>query len=235
MVKRKSNNRNHMRKTRNRKKHIVSLSRRYKASIMREVFSLSSKDIDNFAIHINPLKMGDKLFNESSNPNDPRIMPNALDNDVHFEYGYLNSTIFLLNVIEFGKSYFHKDSYIYPALFCFRQYLENIIKTIVMMYAPDTKFTPQHNLVDFWKELRNYIDCDELEQCVEQIIQEFQNVDKKATAFRYPGALNNAFYKNDGSQEVYSMLLDVKKLKDRILQIYSYFDGLYENVCRLKN
>lgn len=209
-------------------RHSFKLKRRYKSIVMKEVFSFGKREIDEIALNVGTVQNGAKLFNESSNVNDPRLMPSAIDNELYYEYGYLGTTIFLLNIIEFGKSYFHKDSYIYPAMFCFRQYIENIIKTIVLKYEPNTKFSPRHDLNDFWRELLRYIDFDDAVENVGYIIEELQNIDQNATAFRYSGALNAAYEKNP---QVFSMLIDVKKLRHRVLQIYRFFDGLYEEAC----
>lgn len=230
MARKKLSSRNHMRKKRHRKKQMASLSRRYKASIMREILSLSSRDIDNIAIHINPLKIGDKLFIDSSNLNDPRLMPNALDNEVHFEYGYLSTTMFLLNVIQLGKSYFHKDSYIYPALFCFRQYLENIMKEIIYKYDNNGLSNLGHDLDLCWERLLPYIkEKDDNVIAVGNILHELQSLDEHATAFRYPGELNKKYKQR---ADFCAKLIDVSELSNRILQVYSFFDGLYELACR---
>lgn len=209
-------------------RHSSKLKRRYKSIVMKEVFSFGKRDIDEIALNVEPLQKGAKLLNESTNVNDPRLKPNAIGNEVYFEYGYLGTTIFLLNIIEFGKSYLHKDSYIYPAMFSFRLYIESSIKMIVLKYAPDTKFECGHNLTELWNELLCHIESDEYVDSVGNIIRELQNIDPKATAFRYSGALNAAYEKK---RQVFSMLIDVKKLRHRILQIYRFFDGLYEEAC----
>lgn len=211
------------------KKRNNTLSRKYKTIILKEVFSLSSKDIDYIAKNIVPLSMNDRLFVESMNPNDPRLMPSNINNELYYELGYLCTTIFLLNIIEFGKSYLHKDSYIYPALFCFRQYIENMIKTIGRKYDANIKFkSNKHDLMEFWAVLLKYIENTDDVKNVGNIICELQNSDSKATAYRYPGALNSAFNHN---QHLYSMLIDVKTLRIRVLQVYRFFDGLYEDAC----
>ena len=133
------------------------LTKRYKSQILRDIFVLSQKDIDNTILTISPLSTDDNLFVESTNPNYPRLMPNAIDNDLYYEYGYIGTTIFLLNIIEFGKSYFHKDSYIYPALFCFRQYIENIMKTIILKYDANGIEELQHDLDKCWEKLLPHI------------------------------------------------------------------------------
>lgn len=213
-----------------RKKKAQTLKRRYKANVMKQIFSFLNGNIDTSSFNICELHTGDKLFNTSENPNDPRLMPAAIDNELYYEYGYLGTSIFLLSIIEFGKSYLHKDSYIYPAMFCFRQYIENMIKIIVQKYSPEKNLRGNHNLITYWNELIKHIENDDYSKRVEDIINELQTFDSKATAFRYPGALN-AIYNKDPKRV--SMLIDVKKLKERVLQVYRYFDGLYEQACRI--
>lgn len=210
-------------------RHAFKLKRRYKSIVMMEIFSFSKKDINYISEKIEPLQKGAKLFNESSNVNDPRLMPNVRGNNLHFEYGYLGTTIFLLNIIEFGKSYLQKDSYMYPAMFCFRQYIENIIKTIISKY--DSDYKGKHNLIELWEHLLPYLDREDGVSVVGDLIKELQDIDSKATGFRYPGALNAAYGENP---QAFSMLIDVAKLKDRVLQVYRFFDSVYEQVCRAK-
>lgn len=206
------------------------LTKRYKSQILRDIFVLSQKDIDNTILTISPLSTDDNLFVESTNPNDPRLMPNAIDNELYYEYGYIGTTIFLLNIIEFGKSYFHKDSYIYPALFCFRQYIENIMKTIILKYDANGIEGLQHDLNKCWEKLLSHIqDSDHTVLSIGNIIHELQEIDCYASAFRYTGLLNNQYGQKSKLQ---SKQIDVRELKNRILQVYAFFDGLYEMACR---
>lgn len=210
------------------KKRKNTLARKYKTRVLKEIFSFSSKDIDYIAKHVEPLSKDDSLFVESINTNDPHLMPSNANNNLYYEMGYLGTTIFLLNIIEYGKNYLHKDGYIYPALFCFRQYVENMIKTIGRKYDANIKFrSNNHDLMDFWAVLLNYIEESDEVNNVGNIISDLQNSDPHATAYRYPGALNSAFNQN---QHLYSMLIDVKTLRTRVLQVYRFFDGLYEEV-----
>ena len=114
-----------------RKSRIKKLTKKYKQQVLRDIFILSQKDIDDITRNVIPPKKGDKLFVRSNKPSDPRIMLLATDNDIDFEQGYASTVISLLNIVEFGKNYLRKDSYIYPAIFCMRMYLEIIMKLIL--------------------------------------------------------------------------------------------------------
>lgn len=207
------------------------LGRRYKAQIIRDIYRLSTKDVDELSMNIPVLTSNDKLFVESENVNDPRIIPNAKDNELYYEYGYINTTLMLLNNIEFCKSYFHKDSYLYPALFCFRQYLENMMKVIILKYDKNGIIGLKHNLKDCWDKLLLYIeDPDDIACGIGQIIHELQEIDGYATAFRYAGVLNDSYNQKSGLKSIF---IDVKELRNRVLQTYSFFDGIYEHSCRI--
>lgn len=209
------------------------LSRRYKAQIIRNIYRLSTQDVDELSMNIPELTKNDKLFVESDNVNNPRLIPNAKDNELYYEYGYINTTLMLLNNIEFCKSYLHKDSYIYPALFCFRQYIENMMKIIILRYDVNGVKGLGHDLKTCWDTLLLYIeDSDEVVLSIGQIINELQDVDGNASAFRYSGVLNNLFNQKSG---VKSILIDVKELRNRVLQTYRFFDGIYELSCRIKS
>lgn len=120
------------------KKRVRKLCKRYKMQVLQSIFLLSQKDIDEITMHVLPLKKGDKLLVESNKPDNPQIAK-SLDNDVYFEQGYASTAIFLLNIVEYGKNYLRKDSYIYPALFCLRMYLEIIMKLILFNYGINIK------------------------------------------------------------------------------------------------
>lgn len=80
-----------------RKRKIKKLTKKYKKQVLRDVFILSQRDIDNITQNVIPLKKGDKLFVESNKPSDPRIMLLATDNDIYFEQGYASTVMFLLS------------------------------------------------------------------------------------------------------------------------------------------
>lgn len=213
------------------RKNCYQLGRRYKAQIIRDIYRLSTKDVDELSFNIPILTSKNSLFVESNNVNNPRIIPNAIDNELYYEYGYINASLMLLNNIEFCKSYFKKDCYIYPALFCFRQYLENMMKVIILKYDKNGIKGLGHDLKKCWEKLLSYIsDSDDEVLGIGNVICELQNIDGYATAFRYAGVLNNSFNQNSGVESKY---IDVKELRMRVLQTYRFFDGLYELSCRL--
>lgn len=201
---------------------------------MREIFSLSQRNIDGESLLQKPLARGDKLFNVSDNLNDPKFAPASHDNEFYYAYGYASSAIFLLQMINFGKSYIHKDSYIYPAIFCFRMYLEIVMKLIIQNLSDQQNIKSDiegHNLIEKWKIIRdNYmglvVDDDII--AVENILNGFSAMDPEGTLFRYPKKLNDKIGQNN--LKFKPTLIDVAKLRERFLQLYKFFEGLYDSV-----
>lgn len=208
------------------KKRVRKLCKRYKMQVLQSIFLLSQKDIDEITMHVLPLKKGDKLLVESNKPDNPQIAK-SLDNDVYFEQGYASTAIFLLNIVEYGKSYLRKDSYIYPALFCLRMYLEIIMKLILTNYGIDIKGNG-HRLMNSWKQVKANIETEEVDEQVETVellLSEIDKFDPMATAFRYPQMLNDLCNKSQTDKG--GMFINIRILRERFLQLYVFFDGLY--------
>lgn len=208
------------------KKRVRKLYKRYKTQVLQSIFLLSQKDIDDITKHVLPLKKGDRLLVESNNPDAPQIAM-SLANDVYFEQGYASTAIFLLNIVEYGKSYLRKDSYIYPALFCIRMYLEIIMKLILYNYGINIKGNG-HRLMNSWKQVKTIIDTEEGDKqvdTVEELLSEIDKFDPMATAFRYPKMLNDQY--NKFQTDKGGMLISIRTLRERFLQLYVFFDGLY--------
>lgn len=165
---------------------------------------------------------------DSNKPSDPRILLLATDNDIYFEQGYASTVIFLLNIVELGKNYLRKDSYIYPAIFCMRMYLEIIMKLILTNNHIEIT-GDKHNLETLWSKVKDTLtqeEVDETVEGVEQIVLELQQCDPFATAFRYPKKLNTLY----GKRKIKDIgtLIDIRILRERFLQLYIFFDGLYD-------
>ncbi len=209
------------------KKCVRKLCKQYKKQVLASIFRLSQKDVEELSMYSSPLKKGDKLFVESNNPNDPKLVMSSA-NDIYFEQGYASTAVFLLNTVEYSKNYLKKDSYVYPALFCLRMYLEIIMKLILSNY--EIKFSGNgHTLMKSWEKVKEIIDeksNDEQIETVEKLLVEIDAFDPMATAFRYPGKLNKRCEKHNS--DMVCMLVDIKILRERFLQLYRFFDGLYD-------
>lgn len=212
-------------------KRMRKLKTKYKRQVLKQIFILSQKDVDEINFHIGPLKKGDKLFVPSEIPSDPRLMTSAYDNDVLYERGYASAAMFLLRMAEYGKDYLRKDCYMYPAMFCVRMYLEIIMKLILKNYNSD--FASVHDLSRLWSDTKILLsgaEMDESVEAVEKIISEFQKVDPYSTELRYSCQLNNLYNKGGKYEKAQGInkLIDIRILQERVLQLYAFFDGLYE-------
>ena len=212
------------------------LKRRYKNSLRKtlinELLLLSKKDIDDLAMNIPILSKKDRLFVESENPIDTYINNTVSNNDIMMPNGYISVSILLLKLIQHSNSNLVKDSYIFPALFCLRQYLELTMKKSLLRfrngetkpYEGEGTFIT-HDLIELWNKLKKHIDqIDEHVECIEQIVKELNEVDNDGTAFKYDNALNTIVRNKD--QKKLNNLYDVDTLIVRILQLYSFFDGI---------
>lgn len=212
------------------------LKRRYKdclrKSLVNELLLLSEKDIDDAAIKTSNLSKGDRLFIESASTNDSYINNTSSYNEVMMPNGYICVSFLLLNLIQYSKSNLVKDSYIFPSMFCLRQYLELIMKKIILRFrhgniSPlngEGKFNT-HNLMVLWNKLKKHIEpIDEAVECIEQIIMELNEIDNDGTAFKYDYKLNTIVRKKD--QKKLNNLYDINTLKVRLLQLYSFFEGI---------
>lgn len=209
------------------RKKLQKLSRRYKQQVIRDIITLSQKDIDEYILTTLPLEGSEKMFVESSNVNDPMIKTSNSNNAIYFERGYANTALFLLSFVDYSKNYLRKDSYIFPAIFCIRMYLELIMKLILT--ENNTGFDFNHDLCDIWDKVKRSMNLeeDDKEVCaVGNIISEIKSIDPYSTSFRYPTKLNKKCRQHSGT--CINHLIDIKILRTRFLQLYKFFDGIHD-------
>ena len=211
------------------------LKKQYKknvrTSVVNEILLLSRKDIDDMVNYIPLLSNEDVLFTESDAVSDAILNTTQSGNDVLIPNGYISTSVLLLNIIKFSQSNLVKDSYIFPALFCFRQYLEIIMKGAILRYRNgdinpyqgESNFKT-HDLEELWSKLIKHIQVDEDVDNIGRIIHELNEVDNDSTAFRYDYHLNRIVRNKDNRQ--IKELLDLDVLKQRVLQLYRFFDGI---------
>ena len=211
------------------------LKRRYKKSLrnnlIKELLLLSRKDIDDMVCSIPVLSNDDVLFSESSDVNDVILNTTKGENDILIPSGYISTSVLLLNIIKYSNNNLAKDSYIFPSLFCFRQYLEVIMKSAILRYRNgdmrpyegENSFKT-HNLDELWKKLTKHIEVDEEVNNVGRIIHELNEVDNDSATFRYDYNLNQ-IVRNKDNKEI-NDLINLDVLRQRILQLYRFFDGI---------
>lgn len=224
-------------KKRNRKHNRLGyqLKTRYKKSLrqslINELLLLTKKDIDGLADNLPLITNQDRLFADSENIEDAMLNTMNGGNDILVPNGYIGVSVLLLILIRFSQSNLVKDSYIYPALFCFRHYLEIIMKNTILRYRNgdmilfegESSFKT-HDLEELWTKLIKHIQVDEDVDNIGRIIRELNEVDNDSTTFRYDYHLNRIVRNKDNKQ--INELLDLDVLRLRVLQLYRFFDGI---------
>lgn len=213
-----------------RKKHIGrQLKRRYKDAIkkqlQREIYLLSKKDIESFDTNIPPLNSNDSLFVEREEGNQYYI-----DSDMYIQNGYASTSVILLNLISLSNDRYLRECYIFPIMFCFRQYLELTMKDSILYcrlrrkvaYSGESNLEG-HNLLVLWDNLKLYLDVNDSEvKSVHRIITELNTVDNNGELFRYGSSLTKKVL----NKSIEMPLIDVEILFTRIIQLYRFFEGI---------
>jgi len=215
---------------RKRKKHIgYQLKRRYKDAIkkqlQRELYLLSKKDIDSFDTNIAHLNDNDSLFVKRDEGN-----VSYIDSDMYIQNGYASTSAVLLYLISLSNDRYLRECYIYPVMFCFRQYLELTMKDSILYFRLKRKVAYSgesnlggHDLLVLWNNLKLYFDITDSEvKSVHRIITELNTVDNNGELFRYGSSLTKKVL----DKNVEMPLIDVSILFTRIIQLYRFFEGI---------
>ena len=217
------------------KKKRYQLKKSYKRSvrnsIINELLLLSRQEIDDMTTTLPLLSNEDVLFYESDDVNDTILNVTRSGNDALLPNGYISVSVLLLSIIKFSRSNLVKDSYIFPALFCYRQYMEVVMKSVIMRYRNgdikpyegESTFKT-HDLDELWKKLIKHIFVDKEVENVGRIIHELNEIDSDSATFRYDYQLNR-IVRNKDNKEI-NKLIDLDILRQRILQLYKFFDGI---------
>lgn len=221
-------------KNKRKKCRFSQLKRKYKDAVkrqvIREVILLSKNDINHDSLFVPPLAETDTLFEKREETE--QIVSNPCNDDVFMQNGYASAATLLLNMIRMSDDRFVRESYINPVMFCFRQYLELSMKDSILRFRFQRKkanvnetAASGHDLSKLWDGLIKYVDAnDNTVKCIGNLIREFNEVDKNATLFRY----NSFLTKKICDEERWMPLINVDKMYMRILQMYSFFEGVNE-------
>ena len=112
---------------------------------------------------------------------------------------------------------------VFPALYCFRQYIELTIKFTLNNYGEE--ITDTHNISALFDALRKYIHPNPEVQNISRLLHELSDIDYNGCTFRY----NRVLYKDSKNQE-FQQAIDVETLKIRLIQIYKFFYGILEEI-----
>lgn len=198
-----------------------------KRQLTRELFLLSKCDINSVSLYVPSLKDGDTLFVPREG-NRYGHFPD--DDEILMQNGYASTSVLLLNLIKLSNDRFLKESYINPVMFCFRQYLELTMKDSLLRFRLWRKNPTRgetnldgHNLSNLWKDLKKYIGPKDIEiNRIERLIEELNATDEDGTLFRYNEFLTNSIKDKQKTRP----LIDIDLLYIRILQLYSFFEGI---------
>ena len=218
------------------KQFIKSIER----GCMQKMIALTKKDYLSECLYIEPLKDGDRLFVESEDISDSFLNRSKKNNEIVMPEAYINTALWLLDLITLSDNNFVKNGYIFPALYCFRHYLEFIMKDSIHYFKLNRReissdelgySDKEHGLFNLWNSLRNFLDDNNQVKRICKIIKEMDDIDKSSTAFRY------AFNHNNGRIVEYdypATMIDVSELKKRVLQLYNFFEGI-NHLSRIEN
>ena len=199
-----------------------------KRQLTRELFLLSRADINSISLYVSNLKDEDTLF-VYRDDNSYGHFPD--DDDILMQNGYASTSVLLLNLIKLSNNRFLKESYINPAMFCFRQYLELTMKDSLLRFRLWRRKPligeanlDGHNLSILWRDLKQYIEGKNKKEVkrIERLVEELNGVDEDGTLFRYNEFLTNAIKEKRKNRP----LIDVDMLYLRILQMYNFFEGI---------
>ena len=207
---------------------------------MQKMIALTKKDYLSECLYIEPLKDGDRLFVESEDISDSFLNRSKNNNEIVMPEAYIDTALWLLDLITLSDNNFVKNGNIFPALYCFRHYLELIMKDSIHYFKLNRReissdelgySDKEHGLFNLWNSLRNFLDDNNQVKRICKIIKEMDDIDKGSTAFRY------AFNHNNGRIVEYdypATMIDVSELKKRVLQLYNFFEGI-NHLSRIEN
>jgi len=121
------------------------------------------------------------------------------------------------------------ESQAYPALFLYRHYLELRLKELFLAYGGNlAEVNSEHRVLEIWKKVREQDEAatseplapDSLKdlQTAENIIVQFDEIDKKSQVFRYPKD-------RIGQSTLPRMQVDLVRLKEALGWLSQFFDG----------
>ena len=173
---------------------------------------------------------GDKLFVDGEPSH--ALLP-AWDGEISFAaVGFKTAADDMVEALCQGHT---NNSWIFPVVYCYRHYLELMLKSIIELYyacqGTGETFPRSHNLKELWSIVKEHCydsDTTEEEQAeidiVEALMIEFHDFDIKSTAFRYAERVPL-------SQIDLRNLADVMEgLENHLAGLWSMWDDLYGNI-----
>lgn len=168
---------------------------------------------------------GDQLFRASVHWAEARVARDTCERFYRMAEGYKRAGDLLTEHAE--HDIVDRHNLVYPAIFCYRHYIELALKECIEDYGNKVGIAPDrrhHGLVELWhhfeKILRSYghnANCSDV--VVEgKHITEFANIDPRSMAFRY------AMQKDGSEFEIKREEFDLGNLRTVMEAIYTFFD-----------
>ena len=152
--------------------------------------------------------------------------------------GYYTIAIDALIKAQNSNNNITKDSLIFPILFCFRHYLEIIMKdTIRKFKIANNEITPEqigydkeHSLLTIWNQLKKYIQQTQTVECqaFEKLINEINRIDNKSFSFRYAYVGTNNNEENINPIFKNEIDIDLDNLKSVMEKMHNFIEGISE-------
>lgn len=211
------------------KTFIKSIERR----TMDKMISLTNKDYLSECLNVEPLKEGDKLFVESEDLSDSFLNRSKNNNEIVMPNAFINTALWMLDLIKSSHDNLAKDSYIFSSLYCFRHYLELIMKDSIHYFKlnrgeispTETGYVKErHRLTKLWNTLNSYLDSENDVKIVGKLIEELNELDEGSTSFRY--AFNQTKEGIIVEYDYPTIMISISKLKKSMLQLYRFFEGI---------
>lgn len=200
---------------------------------------LNKTNADSECLKVGALTENDRIFTDSNGITDPWLRGNRSFTEIALPRSYMNTALDLLSFSNMANDNLTKDGYLYPALFCFRQYLELTMKDSIhyfKVYRGETSdsllgYDGVHSLKDMWNSLSFYLEESEDNIIVEKLIYDFHKIDPTSTRFRYSyGVEKNLITQKKELIVPYNDVgfINVVNLRNVMLKLYRYFESINE-------
>lgn len=155
--------------------------------------------------------------------------------------GYKNAADALIEDAISSKDNFKLDTFVFPALFLYRQYIELTLKGLIISLSELEKEEKikkfesyNHDLIKLWEDFVKICSdllndkSDPVQSVIEKYIHEFSKIDKRSFAFRYPFTkkLELIFGKE--------RRINLRHIKERMEEIECFFNGAGDYMHDLK-
>ena len=132
-------------------------------------------------------------------------------------------------VTEVRRSRHEADALVYPIVFCYRQYLELLLKDTLAearrYFDMSETVPPKHSLMLFWRPLRRLIaqrwpESEDEMDSVQDALRQFDSVDRLSFAFRYASTP-----KGDPSLPKEMLRINLRNLSEVVTRVGTFLEA----------